>query len=140
MLGHDRTLSERRDHGGAEALALLPAAPHICGACSKRYVVVSGGAGDAAPRCSCGSALLPAALAPGVYEVKAAKRKKGAGVKAPRAVHRPEGSVPVEADLGYNESHGYGPSHGGPTGPGDAPADAPDLPPPTPPKDSDEEA
>lgn len=26
------------------------------------------------------------------------------------------------ADLGYGKSHGYGPAHGGPTGPGDAPA------------------
>src|SRR5262249_16630145 len=30
-----------------------------------------------------------------------------------------------EPDLGYGESHGYGPAHGGPTGPGDAPATEP---------------
>jgi hypothetical protein len=27
-----------------------------------------------------------------------------------------------QPDAGYEESHGYGPSHGGPSGPGDAPA------------------
>jgi len=27
-----------------------------------------------------------------------------------------------QPDAGYEQSHGYGPSHGGPTGPGDAPA------------------
>lgn len=31
-------------------------------------------------------------------------------------------TLPKEPDLGYGESHGYGPAHGGPTGPGDAPA------------------
>lgn len=137
MNGHDQASSNHPHRAAAQALALLPAAPHICGACSKRYVVVSGGAGDAAPHCSCGSVLLPAALAPGVYEVKAAKRRKGSAGKAPRSVKRSEGSVPVEADLGYNESHGYGPSHGGPTGPGDAPAGTPDLPAPPAPKDDD---
>lgn len=140
MHGHDRNLSGRREPGGAEALALLPAAPQICGAGSKRDVGGSVGASGAAPRCACGSALLPAVLAPGVYEVKAVKRKKGSAGKAPRAAHRSDGSVPVEADLGYNESHGYGPSHGGPTGPGDAPADPSDLPPPPAPKDADGEA
>jgi len=37
-------------------------------------------------------------------------------VVLPRSKHR------AEPDGGYEESHGYGPSHGGPTGPGDAPA------------------
>jgi hypothetical protein len=37
-------------------------------------------------------------------------RQPKAGLRAPRA------------DGGYEESHGYGPSHGGPTGPGDAPS------------------
>lgn len=31
----------------------------------------------------------------------------------------------AQPDLGYGESHGYGPAHGGPTGPGDAPAREP---------------
>jgi hypothetical protein len=30
--------------------------------------------------------------------------------------------VPTEKDTGFNESHGYGPCHGGPSGPGDAPS------------------
>jgi hypothetical protein len=44
-------------------------------------------------------------------------------------VRRPKTRSPMtQPDGGYEESHGYGPSHGGPTGPGDAPAtpDAPD--------------
>jgi hypothetical protein len=30
---------------------------------------------------------------------------------------------PAPDDDGFGESHGYGPSHGGPSGPGDVPAD-----------------
>jgi hypothetical protein len=53
---------------------------------------------------------------------------------------RGPGSHPSEkeADGGYEEGHGYGPGHGGPTGPGDAPAKKePDAPPP--PDDDDED-
>jgi hypothetical protein len=135
MQSHERSTSGHRGHAVPEALAVLPASPHICSECSKRFVVVSGDAGSEAARCPCGGALAPAALAAGVYEVRAAKRRKGAAKKAPGSVRRPDSAMPVEADLGYNESHGYGPSHGGPTGPGDAPADAPDLPAP---KDGDQ--
>jgi hypothetical protein len=28
----------------------------------------------------------------------------------------------LEKDTGFNESHGYGPCHGGPSGPGDTPS------------------
>ena len=35
---------------------------------------------------------------------------------------RPEAPQP---EGGYERSHGYGPSHGGPSGPGDAPAASP---------------
>jgi hypothetical protein len=31
----------------------------------------------------------------------------------------------TQPDAGYGRSHGYGPAHGGPTGPGDAPAVTP---------------
>ncbi len=34
----------------------------------------------------------------------------------------PRPSLPEEKDLGYGGSHGYGPGHGGPTGPGDVPS------------------
>jgi hypothetical protein len=43
-----------------------------------------------------------------------------------------------QPDEGYDESHGYGPAHGGPTGPGDAPAKKSPVPPP-PREDDDEE-
>jgi len=32
---------------------------------------------------------------------------------------RPTDPMPLEKDTGFNESHGYGPCHGGPSGPGD---------------------
>jgi len=43
--------------------------------------------------------------------------------KAPRraAVHPPKKPT-HEKDQGFNESHGWSPGHGGPTGPGDEPA------------------
>jgi hypothetical protein len=39
--------------------------------------------------------------------------------------HKPAGppAEKPQPDSGYEESHGYGPSHGGPSGPGDAPAE-----------------
>ena len=41
------------------------------------------------------------------------------------ANERPSKLTPQEKDAGYNESHGYGPGHGGPSGPGDAPSKQP---------------
>jgi hypothetical protein len=35
---------------------------------------------------------------------------------------RPTDPTPDERDVGYSQSHGYGPGHGGPSGPGDAPS------------------
>jgi hypothetical protein len=46
--------------------------------------------------------------------------------------------IPGQKDQGYDESHGYGPGHGGPSGPGDAPAD-PALPVKNPPDPSEDE-
>lgn len=34
----------------------------------------------------------------------------------------------TQPDAGYGKSHGYGPAHGGPSGPGDAPAVSPTQP------------
>jgi hypothetical protein len=47
-----------------------------------------------------------------------------------------------EADQGFGESHGYSPSHGGPSGPGDAPADPKKAPkaPPDPSSSADDDA
>lgn len=93
-----------------------------CPDCSRRHVVLPGVAVIEPPRCgACGGTLRAEPLASGVYEIRRARR-------TPRkaAVPTPEDSVPEaekkEEDLGYGESHGYGPAHGGPTGPGDAPA------------------
>jgi hypothetical protein len=41
---------------------------------------------------------------------------------------------------GYEKSHGYGPSHGGPSGPGDAPAASPPVAHEAPDDDEDEDA
>jgi hypothetical protein len=43
----------------------------------------------------------------------------------PPAVQPPAQLTPTERDKGYNQSHGYGPGHGGPSSPGDAPAKQP---------------
>jgi hypothetical protein len=53
---------------------------------------------------------------------------------------KPRGAPPEkpQPDAGYEESHGYGPSHGGPSGPGDAPATTPARAP-TPNDDDDDE-
>jgi hypothetical protein len=53
---------------------------------------------------------------------KAARTRPARRVSArPEKARRPP-------DHGFDESHGYGPSHGGPSGPGDIPADpAPDA-------------
>jgi hypothetical protein len=57
----------------------------------------------------------------GIYEIRrargASRRKARAGV-----VPRPQRKA-HEQDLGFSQSHGYGPAHGGPSGPGDVPAD-----------------
>jgi hypothetical protein len=99
-----------------QALAM----PRVCSVCSKRYALVPGDSNTAAIRCSCGGELVAAALAPGLYEIGSGTPKK----KRRKKVHHAAtaGPTPREADQGYNESHGYGPSHGGPTSPGDAPA------------------
>jgi hypothetical protein len=40
----------------------------------------------------------------------------------PRPAVVPTAPIPPEQDVGFGASHGYDPTHGGPTGPGDAPA------------------
>jgi hypothetical protein len=70
-------------------------------------------------RCACGSELVAAGLPGGIYEIRRSQRTPRRRPRAP--LTRP--LLPHEPDLGYGESHGYGPAHGGPTGPGDAPAE-----------------
>ncbi len=40
----------------------------------------------------------------------------------PTEPDKPDDPAPLEKDTGFNASHGYGPCHGGPSGPGDAPS------------------
>jgi hypothetical protein len=112
----------QQQHKGADLAMTSPHATevYVCEDCSKRYAVVPGdGLGAVGMMCTCGGDLIPVPLEPGVYELEGSRRSPKGG----------QGSDAREADLGYNESHGYGPSHGGPTGPGDAPAvDAPAAP------------
>jgi hypothetical protein len=105
---------------------------HACSKCARKYVVVIGAEG-AQPRCTCGGELTSTSLAEGMYELR--KPRRAARRAAAEAVSpTSDAGVPRAPDLGYGESHGYGPAHGGPTGPGDAPATEPvaveDLPPP----------
>jgi len=93
------------------------ARPHVCRACGRRFMVI-GDRSSMGPRCLCGEGLSLAWLPRGVYEIRRGRR-------ASRHRRAPAASAPPlrEPDLGYGESHGYGPAHGGPSGPGDAPAD-----------------
>jgi hypothetical protein len=123
--------------------SLRAGASFACPGCGRRFVVVRGEAVPDSPRCSCGRELEPAVLASGVYELRRprrATRRRPSRALAPRAT-----PTPAEPDLGFGESHGYGPAHGGPTGPGDAPGPlAPAEPEPTaapaPPRDDEDAA
>jgi hypothetical protein len=93
-----------------------PALLLVCSACGRRFAVVGDPGAEGPSPCACGGELVEEAPPSGVYELRAPKEhKKGRG-------------IPREPDLGYGESHGYGPAHGGPTGPGDAPAPASERP------------
>lgn len=101
------------------------ALPCACPACRRRFVVVARDAPDVAATgacCVCGAPLVALELHEGVYEVRRSRRatRRKPSRDATRA-HAPT-PMPVEPDQGYGESHGYGPAHGGPTGPADAPA------------------
>jgi len=96
------------------------ALPYACGSCGRRFVVVHGRHVTNPPRCVCGTELAPAPLQGGVYELRRSRRASRRRLPARTSAR---GAPPAaEPDLGYGESHGYGPAHGGPTGPGDAPA------------------
>jgi len=82
-------------------------------------VVVPGGAADP-PLCTCGAELAHSELAGGVYELR--KSRRATRRRGTKSEARPTEPIAKEPDLGYGESHGYGPAHGGPSGPGDAPA------------------
>ena len=108
----------------------LSALPCMCPVCRRRFVVVSAVAREAndastrGARCVCGRELVAVELHEGVYEVRRSRRatRRKPTRDATRPPAHAHGPMPVEPDQGYGESHGYGPAHGGPTGPADAPA------------------
>ncbi|WP_437517483.1 hypothetical protein [Sorangium sp. So ce1099] len=101
-----------------------------CARCGRSFLLVPGPGIAAAPRCACGADLTPAPLPSGVHELR---RPRAARARPPRRRAPPRREPPAqEADLGYGESHGYAPGHGGPTGPGDAPAPVRTAPEPSP--------
>ena len=79
---------------------------------------------DQASVCLCGSGLVHTVLPAGVYEiVSPAAAEVGLARDDERDSTEDIQPVVKEVDQGYGASHGYGPAHGGPTGPGDAPSD-----------------
>lgn len=109
-----------------------PLKTYACESCGRLFVAAGEIAKDEGLRCACGATLRAAALGAGMYEATPCSL----GVveiethqPSPDAGAQPAGRTgeSEEADLGYGKSHGYGPSHGGPTGPGDAPAGETDV-------------
>jgi len=104
--------------------------PFTCATCDRVYLVAHAAdehSGEP-PECKCGRALTAGDLAPGIYELSTVvQAQPGPGGRA-EALSDAGEPIAREADLGYGASHGYSPTHGGPSGPGDAPAaDAPDA-------------
>lgn len=94
-----------------------------CSVCARSFIAVDVRVGRNL-LCSCGGAMLPRALARGLYELSAPEpcdsRLTMPEEQGPRAA-----PVAMEEDVGYGASHGYDATHGGPSGPGDAPAVTP---------------
>jgi hypothetical protein len=84
-----------------------------CSRCPRCFVAVDGGTAGRIV-CTCGAPLSPAPLPHGIYELCSPLSVES------RTTH--PAPSPKEPDDGYGASHGYGPAHGGPTGPGDIPA------------------
>ncbi len=86
-----------------------------CSACSRCFVAVNE-EGACQILCVCGAPLAPGPLPRGIYELPSL-------VPLDARITNP-GEAPPDLDGGYGAAHGYGPSHGGPTGPSDTPAAA----------------
>jgi len=95
--------------------------PYRCSSCSRCFIAWSDSAATDLV-CACGALLAPGSLARGIYELRSAVPDDSRVTSPSLSVSST--SLPKECDLGYGKSHGYGPAHGGPTGPGDAPASA----------------
>ena len=93
--------------------------PYHCFNCSRCFIAITEAAADDLV-CVCGARLVPESLPQGIYELRSMV-PDDSRITIP-ALQSGSSGVPKESDLGYGRSHGYGPAHGGPTGPGDAPA------------------
>lgn len=91
------------------------ATAYRCTSCSRCYVAF-GRERAAQILCACGAPLAPIDLPRGAYELRSRAPIDAAATNPGRP------PTPSESDVGYGASHGYPPSSGGPTGPGDAPA------------------
>lgn len=90
-----------------------------CPACSRCFVALGAEVAHVVC-CTCGTPLVARPLPHGMYELRSPEpfdTRLTLPEKAASVVPSPETS-----DLGYGRSHGYGPAHGGPSGPGDAPS------------------
>jgi hypothetical protein len=91
-----------------------PTVSYRCSSCSRCFVAVDEGVTGQIV-CICGAPLAPGPLPRGIYELRSPVDARATN----------PGQAPRVPDGGYGASHGYGPAHGGPTGPSDAPASSP---------------
>jgi hypothetical protein len=97
--------------------------PFTCTTCDRLYVVAyTGPKPDNAPECKCGRVLVAGDLSPGLYELSSVIQAQPIPTARGEAPSDADHPIAREADIGYGASHGYTPTHGGPSGPGDAPA------------------
>jgi hypothetical protein len=117
-------------HGKTESVSNLVS--FTCTTCDRVYIVSGADTsheGSADPECKCGRRLARSELASGMYELSTVVQAQPASTGREAALSDVGQPIPREADVGYGASHGYSPTHGGPSGPGDSPAaDAPAAP------------
>jgi hypothetical protein len=91
------------------------ATPYRCSNCARCFLAL-GEVAASEILCACGARLSPLALPRGIYELRSPVPDDA------RPAAREHTPIPEEQDVGYGASHGHDPTHGGPTGPGDAPS------------------
>jgi hypothetical protein len=112
-------MTHRKPHGVSNLVSFT------CATCDRVYIVSAAepaATPDDAPECKCGRAMTASQLAPGMYELSSVVQARPVSSGREPALSDAGQPIAREADLGYGASHGYSPTHGGPTGPGDAPA------------------
>lgn len=90
-----------------------------CPACSRCFVALGTDVAQVV-FCTCGVTLVARPLPRGMYELRSSEPYDTRTTLPEKPAIVAPGAD--SADLGYGKSHGYGPAHGGPTGPGDAPS------------------